>query len=408
MNPVWTITRNDFHRRLRAPAGLILFILIPVIMTGLIGTVFSPKKTVLPRIPILVADQDGGFVSRFLLQAFSAGESRKMFVVETVPEPEGIKRLAADRASALLVIPEGFSDRLLKIQSVRLRLVKNPSQQHLPIIAEEFVNTLSLGLSAIFWVFQDEIQAFRPFLVQDFSLISAASLTPFLEKARVKFIAVRSLLDPLLIDLKKEAVKKPGLRYRELSIFAWLFPGMAVMFLLFIMQSVLEDLLLEKERGTLRRILFSAIAPRQYILGKVIGGFLVGFFGFWVMIFACAFLFSLRFARWDYILLLVTVVCAFAAAFFAMTHALVRTRRHASMVNTPVILVFSVLGGSMLPIEQLGKGMQALSRFTPNYWFITGTHQAMRGTFPGPALLVLTVFAAVCFAVAFFLLKKRL
>lgn len=408
MRHVLTIARNDFRRRLGAPAGIVLLILIPVVMIGVVGTVFSPRKSSLPQIPIAVADLDGGFVSRMLIQSLSADESKKMFTLQTVQEAEGRRLVFKGKVSALLVIPKGFSESLLRAEPSVLELVKNPSQQYLPVIAEEFVRTLSLGLSGLIWVFEEEIKAFRLFFNTRGFELSAALITPFLERSKMKVEAIRKVVDPLLIELKKEKVKPIGKRRIEMSIFAYLFPGMAVMFLLFIVQSVLEDLLIEKERGTLKRILMSPIPPGSYILGKMCGAFLVGLTCFWVMAGTCRLVFSMPIRRGGYLILLSSVAVAFFSALFALVYALIRNRRQASVVTTPMILVFSVLGGSMLPIDQLGKGLRTISRFTPNYWFITGSHQLNRGEFPGLSILVFCLCTIAAFTAAFLLLRKRL
>lgn len=408
MNHVLTIARNDFRRRLGAPAGIVMLILVPVVMIGVVGTVFSPRKSTLPQIPIAVADLDGGFVSRMLIQSLSADESKKMFTLQTVPEAEGHRLVAKGKISALLIIPEGFTERLLRAEPSSLQLEKNPSQQYLPVIAEEFVRTLSLGLSGLVWVFEEEVKAVRLFFNTKGFDLPATLLEPFLQRSKVKIETIRKVVDPLLIGLKKEEVKPAGRRGIEMSIFSYLFPGMSVMFLLFIVQSVLEDLLIEKERGTLRRILMSPVPPGAYILGKMCGAFLVGLACFWVMAGMCRILFSMAIRNWTGLFLLSSVAVAFFSALFALVYALIRNRRQASVVTTPMILVFSVLGGSMLPLEQLGKGLRSISRLTPNYWFITGSHQLTRGGFPGLPILVFTLCTLAAFIAAFLLLRKRL
>ena len=51
-----------------------------------------------------------------------------------------------------------------------------------------------------------------------------------------------------------------------------------------------------------------------------------------------------------------------------MFYAFIRTERQAGAVISSVIIVMSLLGGSMLPVEQFPAPVQILSKFTVNHW----------------------------------------
>ena len=50
---------------------IVIFIAIPLFMTGIIGLVFGPRTedSQLPAIPVLLVDNDKGFVAKLMLGA---------------------------------------------------------------------------------------------------------------------------------------------------------------------------------------------------------------------------------------------------------------------------------------------------------------------------------------------------
>ena len=149
MRRLLLILRNDVRRHLKAPLPVIIFILIPLMMTGLIGTIFAPRadESRLPPIQVLLVDHDQGLVSRLLAGAFDNEEMRKTLQVTVTDEAEGRERMHRGRASAMVIIPEQFTVDLLDAKPVTLEIIKNPAEQFLPDIVEEFVNTLAVVLS---------------------------------------------------------------------------------------------------------------------------------------------------------------------------------------------------------------------------------------------------------------------
>ena len=86
MSRTTLIIRNDIKRRLRAPMATILFLVIPLAMTALIGMIFDPGsggETKLPPIKLLLVDKDKGLASKFLIGAFDQKEVKEMFQVTT-------------------------------------------------------------------------------------------------------------------------------------------------------------------------------------------------------------------------------------------------------------------------------------------------------------------------------------
>ena len=53
-------------------------------------------------------------------------------------------------------------------------------------------------------------------------------------------------------------------------------------------------------------------------------------------------------------------------------YGFIRTERLADAVLSSVIIVICLLGGSMVPMEQMGETMLRIGRFSPVYWAVDG------------------------------------
>ncbi len=413
MSRTTLIIRNDLKRRLKAPMATILFLIIPLAMTAVIGMIFDPgadNETKLPPIKLLVVDNDKGLASKFLLGAFDQNEIKDMFQVTLTDGATGEALMQKGKASAMLVIPEHFSDDLAEQKPTALEVVKNPSEEFLPGVAEEFAATMAVGLSAIAQVFADELKVIQSVSNLSLEAITIADMTPFLEMARAKIIALKTYLSPLLLTVASNTTTKTGQEARAVgfNIFSYIFPGMLIMFLLFIIEPALREIQNERADGKIRRMMFSPLSGRELVTARIFSGWLLGMAVCLLAMAAGALLFGID---WGNILLqlaLVAATCLCCAAMFAMLNAFFRNKNQAGAFASPIILVFSAFGGSMLPLEQLPAGMRWVGRFTINNWFITGCRDVMDGHLPLVPLMVLATAGLFFAAIAMVALPRRL
>jgi len=411
MRRIFLILGNDIRRHLKAPLVIIIFIAIPLVMTGLIGLVFGPRteNSRLPPIPVLLVDNDKGFVAKLMLGAFDVDEMKKMFQVTVIGEEEGRQRMEAGKASAMVIIPERFTFDLLEIKPVVLTVIKNPAEQFLPDVVEEFMNTLAVMLSGAVQAFADEARGIRAMLDSPLATFSWEALAPEFGKAQKKVIAAGKYLNPLLIRLKEEETQAAGVktRFTQVDLFSAVLPGMAIMFLLFIVQTLMRDLLSEREDGKLRRMMTTPLRPLELISARLLGGWIMGMIVLLVMVAAGTLVFRVKWGPFGYFLILGAVASFWTAALFGLLHALFRNRNQAGALSAPIILAFSLFGGSMMNPEAMPKAFRAVGILTPNRWFIDGAALIRDGRLPWAALLVLAVSGLVLMALAVRALRRR-
>ena len=100
--------KKDLRRLGRDPLALAISFGIPLVIVTLITLVFGGGQSA-PQGRLLVADEDGTLLSQALTSAFSREPLSKMLVLETTGREEGRRRMDRGDASALLIVPKGFS-----------------------------------------------------------------------------------------------------------------------------------------------------------------------------------------------------------------------------------------------------------------------------------------------------------
>lgn len=378
MKNVFHLIQKDFKRKWRNPVVILGFLFIPVIFTFIFGIVFgSSEEQILPRVSVLVADNDASLLSQFLLTALSQGELEKFMKMEVVEEDQGRRLLDKGKASALLIIPENFGDDVWEGRGVELLLLKNPSEQFLPQIAEEIVDTATLLFSALFSVFSDEITVLQNVIGKgEFSDLDIADLS-IQVKNRIE--GVGKFVFPPVISLKQQTVsEKEEEKIPSLSVHSYILPAIAIMFLLFICNIVFEDLLREKEKGTLLRMSVSPMRLSEFIWSKIITSALIGMICTLVLIAIGRTIFAIRWGNIFLVLLIVLCLNIMLAGFISFIYSFIRTERQAGAVLSSVILVMSMLGGSMMPVENFPPFIQKISQLTLNYWGLRAFHKAIQ------------------------------
>jgi ABC-type Na+ efflux pump permease subunit len=412
MRRLLLILGSDVRRHLKAPLTIIIFILIPLMMTGLIGMIFAPRVEDgrLPPIQVLLVDHDQGLVSKLLVGAFDNDQMKKTLQVTVTDEAEGRRRMQKGSASAMVVIPERFTLDLLDARPVTLEVVKNPAEQFLPDVVEEFVNTMAVVLSGAVQAFAEEAKGIRVMLESPLGSISWEMLSPQLGRAQKKMIAAERYLNPLLIRLNTQETTAAGARTRftQADLFAAILPGMAIMFLLFIVQTLMRDILSERTDGKLRRMMTTPLRPLELIGARLLGGWIMGMAVLLVMVAVGTMVFRVAWGPFGDFLLLGAAGAFWTAAFFALFHALVRNRNQAGALGAPIILAFSLFGGSMMNPEAMPKAFRTLGILTPNRWFIDGAALVREGQFPSAALIVLAGSGLLLLALAVPALRRRI
>jgi len=140
---------KDLRRDWKHPWTILLFMSLPLLMTGMIASVFGGGgKTITPTIHLAVMDQDDDFLSRALRSMASQEKTGKQLDLQFVDKREdGIRLIENRKVSALVVLPKNMTTDLLDGKTNVIELYENPAEQVLPKVVRQGALLTATGLS---------------------------------------------------------------------------------------------------------------------------------------------------------------------------------------------------------------------------------------------------------------------
>lgn len=161
------------------------------------------------------------------------------------------------------------------------------------------------------------------------------------------------------------------------EIFQLMFPGLMLMWMFFNAQNLMSDIFIERDNKTLFRLSASTVTTSQFILSKILRVLVVCSISEFLLIVFTWLVFGVN---WGNPLWLAIVLTSCNIAFIgvvAMIYALTKSLNAANGMATALILTFSIVGGSLMPLEEMPSTMQSIGSFTVNHQGITAIHALM-------------------------------
>ena len=189
--------------------------------------------------------------------------------------------------------------------------------------------------------------------------------------------------------------------------------GTALMTLLFSVAGMGAGIIEEKEKGTLRRILISPIRPMDFMFAKFFSSIIIAFMQLSLTMVFCYLVFDFPiFQRPIELALLILVTAATCASFGILLAGIAESRKQIESLSTIVVLLMSLLGGSMIPAFIMPPLMQKFSMITINYWASEGFFDLFyRDVSFGYFAIKLAILAGYCLVlitISIMLFRKKL
>lgn len=397
---------KDLRRRLADPTALLIWMGIPLLLGGLMSLVVG-RQAASPSIHVLLADQDDSLLSRLLAGAEDQGASSGTLKIEKVELAQGRARIDAGEATALLIIPEGFSAAVLQDQPAQLALVTNPAQRILPEVVEEGLALLVEGSFYAQRVIGDPMRARLTPGAQGGEASEAAVAALSVDLQRRFALLEKTLRPPRLkleVDGGGDGDASGGFDFGRMFL-----PALLFMSLLFVSQGMSDDVWREKAQGTLRR---AACLPRSLGLGVFLAGKVLAA----TALMAAVSLVGLAAATvvFDFdiaVMPLALVWCAFSGTCFFTYFLLVQlsgsTQRGGSVLTTMVMFPSMMLGGSFFPFEMMPAWMAAIGQRTPNGLGLMRLKEILAGTADLQGLLLAALLMGLPAAAVFYICLRR-
>jgi ABC-type multidrug transport system permease subunit len=379
---LWTLLIKDLRRARHNPWPYLLNLALPLCITALIGLAFGPssKGGGLGQIKLAVVDEDDSVLSSLLRGAMNQGDFKKHLEARFLERNEAFKQINDNKISAVLVIPKGFTRTYLTGDGpVAFELIKNPAQSFYPAILEELLQVAVTGLNAVARNLRSDLPEWKEIFEKE-GRPDMKRIADLIVRVGDKFEKAEHYLFPPLVGYETTTRKKDTEEGPALNIFAFLLPGMAAMFLLFLADHAIRDLYREVTARTLDRFrtLHDRLLP--FVISKVLLAMAVVVLGSIVMFGGGVLMFGIQ---WQRPLAMAAVILAFGlfgSGFMAFIAALARSERRANAVNGVIVMCLSFVGGSFFPARQLPPLFRDhLSPLMPNYWFIDALRALQSG-----------------------------
>ncbi|MES1243381.1 MAG: ABC transporter permease [Acidobacteriota bacterium] len=375
------LVRKDLQRRVRSPLSTLVILAFPLILSGIIALAFGARDTKPPKVRLLLDDRDDGLAGTLISSAFSRPEAAPYFEVEKAG-PDALQRLEKDGFSAILRIPEGLTDALLDGRTVTLELVRNPSQSILPEVAGQVTDVIADGLSSASYTLEGPLKGLTPLLQADqgpsdqqVAVVSVA-LNQWVGRSSRYLFPPAIKLTSVQLEKAEDGPKMAGASPTT-SIFLFVLPGVAVFALFTLGDQVMRDLLTERTKGTLRRLLAGPVGTGTVVAAKAVTAAVVGLVALLVLAAVAGIVGGRAVDPSGFLLLSLALVLAVTGVASAV-YGLARDDRQGSTIGSVLYLVLAFSGGSFLPLDSLPAALRAVSPFSLFYWGTEG-YKALLG-----------------------------
>ncbi|MCX6078138.1 MAG: ABC transporter permease [Chloroflexi bacterium] len=371
---------KDVRLAFRDRAALILMLVAPFVLTvglGLVtGRFSSNTSSGISNIPVIIVNLDHDQLGNALADVFNSADLANLLEPSSGSDPEAARKsIDKDKAAAVVIIPAGFTKSIIPQPSdfangtvaaadpVKIEVYANPSR--------------STGAGIVKAIVDEFLSRVKERHVSDATsieqLMFSGRITP--QQALAAGSAASqgnhtiSPASTLAVKINSSTANGEAVKFDALAYIA---PAMALMFLMYTVSYGGRSILAERVQGTLPRLLISPTNTAQILGGKVFGIFLTGAAQMLILIGASSLFFQLKWGDPLGVIVLVLAAVFGATGWGMLITALARTPSQVASVGTAVMLIFGIMGGSFINLEQMPSFVQTFSKITPNAWALDG------------------------------------
>jgi len=371
MNFTLTVASNSIKKLFSEKWHLAMFITIPLMMGGLFSLISGSDGQPKPVGTLLITDHDDSTLSQLLINGFKQGPMAEMFIAKSVDSARAQQIMDQGKASVWIEIQAGFAQDFMDKKPTTIKLVKNPSQNILPQIAQTAITIMADGGHYIQLLFADELKQFNDLLSG--KKVSDAQMA--LMSVQIKHTIdglVEQLFPPQIKAVKQ---KKETKNTNSKSFIMLMFPGILFMSLLFSSQGMAMEFWSDKTQGISRRLLSSPSGLTQYLNGKIIASLLV--YILIALVIGTLGLVLLKINLFKIIVILSWLMLSglVLGSMMLFVCLLMPTQKSASVVTSAMVFPLMMLGGSFFPFDTMPKWMVAIGQYLPNGYMLQSFNQ---------------------------------
>ena len=390
----WNITAKDLLLLSRDKRALVLLLVLPLMFISIVGMSTGQLLTRddnSEQFRIVAVDQSNTETSRDLLAELS---KKPEVAIKTVATQDAAREILRNGdASLILEIGSEFETR---VDDMRVSDLFNPSVESptsglaaLDLSVETKANSAGVGRL---------LEAVVRSQVIGFIAPIAAKKNPVTRAwVRAREPDEESAATPVI-----EVARKPQ-ESKQNAVYLWVVPGFTVMFAFFVISIMARSFIIERDQGTLRRLMMAPVGTVSVLLGKTIPFYLTSVLQCSLLFLCGRLMFGMPWGSQPaYLIPVILCTSAAATSLGLLLSTLVHTDQQVSSYGTTLILMFSSISGCFFPREFFPKMMRNISLFTPHAWSLKAFDAVLTQPTVDPQLIaaccgMLLVFAFVCF-----------
>lgn len=373
------IAWNDLKIRMGDRSALIMLLLLPLVLTAILGTALKPIMSnedsfADTTIGLYRADNDS------LAKDFE-GVLRKLdFIkIETTNKEENLEKMLKEgKIDAGLSIPTAWSENIKKGTLKEVRLFSNSEKELKAAVIESVISSFVNRVQ--------NVSHTTNVVLADLSTSQAVAAGPG------GFTELASTITAELTNQGNEItpITDQTIGKKNVSSMQYYAAAMAAMFLLYNITTGAKSFMKERELETLSRLKVSPTSDWSIILGKFLGT--LGFACIQFLMFIIGTSLFCKVHWGDNIGQLLAMGGAYAVAVSGLSMliaGLVNEMRTADLISGIGIQILAFAGGSMLPLSQFPVILKRFSDVVPNKWALSGFLEIMAGVNWGEILPVI-------------------
>lgn len=388
---------KDLSRLLADRVALALYLGIPLVIGFMILLLVGGERPK-PVAHLLIADEDDTVVSELFKTLLRSEQAGEFIRLEEVSRADGRDAIDDGDASALLVIPAGFQDAVLRESPAQLELVTNPAETIKPMI---LTVGLEVMVDAVFYVHRilgDELRKIVESIDRDGPPTDEAIAEISFGINRV-MRKIEKYISPPALTMNSVAEENDAAR--DVPMAHLMLPGIILMGLLLIAQGLGGDVWTEKTAGTLSRMVSAPKSMAALLLGKLLADAVLVFSVSLVLLTIGMLFLDIPLVRLPVALAWTTLSGVTFVLLFMWIFVHAGSRRSGAVITNSIVFPLMMLGGSFFPAEVMPQWMVAVGRLTPNGWSLEHLKDILMDRADAGGLLIgaaaLSAFALVLF-----------
>ena len=356
----WHITIKDLLLLSRDKRALVLLLVLPLMFISIVGMSTGQLLTRdenSERFKIVVVDQNNSETSRDLVTELA---KKPELLIRSVSSRESADDLVrSGDASLILVVGPKFEELVEQIRVSDIFNSKDgPAAAGLAALDLEVVtkpNSAGIGRLLEGVVRSQVIGFIAPIAARKNPVTRAWVRSQETDGESASVTSVASIDD------------KP--KSRQNAVYLWVVPGFTVMFAFFVISIMARSFIIERDQGTLRRLLMAPIGTVPVLIGKTIPFYLTSVLQCSLLFLCGRLMFGMPWGTQPaYLIPVILCTSAAATSLGLLLATVVHTDQQVSSYGTTLILMFSSISGCFFPREFFPKLMRQISLLTPHAW----------------------------------------